>query len=161
VHGDEVCRRLRATGTSARILMLTAAREVDDRVEGLELGADDYLGKPFAFEELVARVRALDRRRATSLQIDRRFRDVELDRAAHVVVRGGRQISLGARESALLEALLDADGVVLTSEQLLELAWGEEAEVAPNALRATIKRLRRKLGEPPLIETVPGVGYRA
>jgi DNA-binding response OmpR family regulator len=155
LHGDEVCRRLRAGRTSARILMLTAAGNVDDRVEGLELGADDYLGKPFAFDELVARIRALARRRAGF-----RSPDVRLEPGGRIAVRGARPIPLGPREFAVLEALVDADGLVLTPEQLLELAWGDDAEAAPNTVRVTIKRLRRKLGDPPLITTVPGVGYR-
>jgi DNA-binding response OmpR family regulator len=160
LHGDEVCRRLTALPTTARILMLTAAHGVDDRVSGLDLGADDYLGKPFAFKELTARVRALARRagaaRPPVLQRD----DLELDPATRRARRGGRDLGLTKKEFGVLEALMAADGAVISSEALLEGVWDENTDPFTNVVRVTIMTLRRKLGEPRLIETVPGVGYR-
>jgi DNA-binding response OmpR family regulator len=157
MHGDQVCRTL--AGGSARILMLTAAAGVDDRVDGLELGADDYLGKPFAFHELVARVRALGRRAPSAPPIVRRG-DLTVDRARHRATRGIRALSLTRKEFAILELLLAADGRVVSAEELLEHVWDANLDPFSNIVAVTVTRLRRKLGEPPLIETVVGRGYR-
>jgi DNA-binding response OmpR family regulator len=157
VHGDQVCRNL--AGRKARILMLTAAAGVDDRVDGLELGADDYLGKPFAFHELVARVRALGRRGPSAPPIVRRG-DLTVDRARHRASRGTQILSLTRKEFAILEILLEADGRVVSAEELLEHAWDTNADPFSNVVSVTMARLRRKLGDPPLIETVVGCGYR-
>jgi DNA-binding response OmpR family regulator len=157
VHGDQVCRSL--AGKAARILMLTAAAEVDDRVNGLELGADDYLGKPFAFHELVARVRALGRRAPSAPPIVRHA-DLTVDRARHRVSRSGLPLSLTRKEFGILEILLAADGGVVSAEELLEHVWDANADPFSNIVPVTMARLRRKLGEPPLIETVIGRGYR-
>jgi len=160
VHGDDICRQLVAEGSAARILMLTAAADVDDRVTGLSLGADDYLGKPFSFAELTARIRALARRPAVALSPVLRHGDLVLDPARRSVERGGVPIHLGRREMAVLEALLRAQGAVVSAEQLLESVWDQHADPFSNAVRVTVARLRRKLGQPPLIETVVGGGYR-
>ena len=160
VHGDEVCRRLVAEALGPRILMLTASAGLDDRVEGLTLGADDYLGKPFAFTELVARVRALGRRAATALPPVIERAGLTLDPARRVASRDGRFLRLTNKELAVLEVLLCADGAVVSAEQLLERAWDEHADPFTNAVRVMMVKLRRKLGNPPLIETVPGAGYR-
>jgi DNA-binding response OmpR family regulator len=157
VHGDQVCRRL--AGGHARILMLTAAAAVDDRVDGLELGADDYLGKPFAFHELVARVRALGRRSPSAPPVVRRG-DLSVDRARHRASRGTRALSLIRKEFAILELLLAADGRVVSAEELLEHVWDANTDPFSNIVSVTMARLRRKLGDPPLIETVVGRGYR-
>jgi DNA-binding response OmpR family regulator len=157
VHGDQVCRTL--AGSGPRILMLTAAAEVDDRVMGLELGADDYLPKPFAFTELVARVRALSRR-ATSAPPALRHGDLAVDRARHRASRGGRPLSLTRKEFGILEMLLAADGTVMSAEALLEHVWDAHADPFSNIVSVTMARLRRKLGDPPLIDTVVGKGYR-
>jgi DNA-binding response OmpR family regulator len=157
VHGDQVCRSL--AGKAARILMLTAAAEVDDRVDGLELGADDYLGKPFAFHELVARVRALARRAPSAPPIVRHA-DLVVDRARHRAGRGGLPLSLTRKEFGILEMLLAADGGVVSAEELLEHVWDANADPFSNIVAVTMTRLRRKLGDPPLIETVVGRGYR-
>jgi len=157
VHGDRVCRTL--AGCGPRILMLTAAAEVDDRVDGLELGADDYLPKPFAFAELVARVRALSRR-APSLPPVLRHGDLAVDLARHRASRGGRSLSLTRKEFGLLEMLLAADGALVSAEALLEHVWDAHADPFSNTVSVTMARLRRKLGDPPLIETVVGKGYR-
>ncbi|WP_203907477.1 response regulator transcription factor [Rhizocola hellebori] len=157
VHGDQVCRSL--AGKAARILMLTAAAEVDDRVDGLELGADDYLGKPFAFHELVARVRALGRRAPSAPPVVRHA-DLIVDRARHRASRGGLPLSLTRKEFGVLEILLAADGGVVSAEELLEHVWDANADPFSNIVPVTMARLRRKLGEPPLIETVVGRGYR-
>jgi DNA-binding response OmpR family regulator len=157
VHGDRVCRTL--AGSGPRILMLTAADDVDDRVDGLELGADDYLGKPFAFAELVARVRALSRRAPSSPPVLHRG-DLTVDRARHRAVRGSRPLSLTRKEFGILELLLAADGVLVSAEDLLEHVWDANADPFSNIISVTMARLRRKLGEPPLIETVVGKGYR-
>ena len=159
VHGDAVCATLVASPSEARILMLTAAGEVGDRVEGLNLGADDYLAKPFAFVELVARVRALARRAPAAPPILVRG-DITFDRARRWVSRAGRVLSLSRKEMGLLEALLEADGAVLSAEQLLESVWDEHADPFSHAVSVTLARLRRKLGEPDPIETVVGSGYR-
>jgi len=160
LHGDEVCRRLAGSGAETRILMLTAARGLRDKVAGLNLGADDYLGKPFAFEELVARVRALSRRAGPPRPPVLRRRGVELDPASRRTFREGREIALTNREFGVLEALLSASGGVVSGEELLEKVWDENADPFSNVVRVTIMTLRKKLGEPPLIETVAGAGYR-
>jgi DNA-binding response OmpR family regulator len=157
VHGDHVCRSV--AGSGPRILMLTAAAEVEDRVDGLELGADDYLGKPFAFPELVARVRALSRRAPSSPPVVRRG-DLTVDRARHRATRGGRALSLTRKEFGILETLLAADGAVVSAEVLLEQVWDAGADPFSNIVSVTMTRLRRKLGDPILIETVIGKGYR-
>ena len=157
VHGDRVCRTL--AGRGPRILMLTAAAGVDDRVDGLELGADDYLGKPFAFTELVARVRALARRAPSAPPVLRRG-DLTVDRARHRAGRGARQLSLTRKEFGILEMLLAAGGAVVSAEELLEHVWDANADPFSNVVSVTLTRLRRKLGPPPLIETVVGKGYR-
>jgi DNA-binding response OmpR family regulator len=157
VHGDQVCRTL--AGGATRILMLTAAARVDDRVDGLELGADDYLAKPFAFHELIARVRALGRRAPSAPPIVRRG-DLTVDRARHRAIRGTRALSLTRKEFGILEMLVAADGSVVSAEELLEHVWDSRADPFSNIVSVTMTRLRRKLGEPPLIETVIGKGYR-
>ena len=170
VHGDEVCRRLvaetlgperpRERGGGPRILMLTASAGLDDRVEGLTLGADDYLGKPFAFSELVARVRALGRRAAIAVPPVIERAGLSLDPARRVASREGHFLRLTNKELAVLEVLLCADGAVVSAEELLERAWDEHADPFTNAVRVMMVKLRRKLGNPPLIETVSGAGYR-
>jgi DNA-binding response OmpR family regulator len=157
VHGDQVCRAL--AGTGPRILMLTAAVQVEDRVDGLNLGADDYLGKPFVFTELVARVRALSRRAPSTPPILRRG-DLSLDRARHRASRGTRPLSLTRKEFGILEMLLAADGALVSAEELLEHVWDADVDPFSNIVSVTMTRLRRKLGHPPLIETVIGKGYR-
>jgi DNA-binding response OmpR family regulator len=160
VHGDAVCAMLAGSPSPARILMLTAAGTVSDRVDGLNLGADDYLGKPFAFEELVARVRALARR-STPVAAPVIVRaDLVVDRGRRRVSRAGRPISLTRKELGILEELLVADGAVVSAEDLLERVWDENADPFTRTVTVTIARLRRKLGEPDLIETVIGCGYR-
>ena len=153
VHGDRVCRTL--AGGGPRILMLTAAAGVEDRVDGLELGADDYLGKPFALVELVARVRALSRR-APSAPPVLRLGDLAVDRARHRANRGGRPLSLTRKEFGILELLMAADGAVVSAEELLENVWDAHADPFSNVVSVTLARLRRKLGDPPLIQTVVG-----
>jgi DNA-binding response OmpR family regulator len=160
VHGDDVCRQLVARGSRARVLMLTAAGSIDDRVDGLGLGADDYLAKPFAFAELVARIRALARRAQPALPPTLTRGDVRLDPGRRLASRAGRRLELSAKELAVLELLLAADGAVVSAERLLERAWDEHADPFSNVVKVTISRLRRKLGEPPVIETVPHAGYR-
>ena len=159
VHGDGVCRRLVRQGSPSRILMLTAAAEVDDRVNGLELGADDYLGKPFAFHELIARIRALGRRGPGSPAVVQRG-DLLIDRARHRAIRRGVPLTLTRKEFGVLECLAGADGAVVSAEELLEHVWDAHADPFSNTVAVTVGRLRRKLGDPPLIETVVGVGYR-
>jgi DNA-binding response OmpR family regulator len=160
LHGDDVCRILVEEGADVRVLMLTAAGDVTDRVEGLSIGADDYLGKPFAFEELVARVRALARRTERPVQPVLASGDLMLDPAHHLVRRGDRQIDLTRKEFGVLEELLRAEGAVVSTETLLVRVWDEHADLFTNAVRVTVMNLRRKLGDPPAIETVIGVGYR-
>jgi DNA-binding response OmpR family regulator len=160
VHGDLVCEKLVAEGGRARVLMLTASAGIEDRVSGLSLGADDYLPKPFAFAELVARIRALVRRSQPALPPVLSSGDVRLDPAQRVAHRDGRRLDLSSKELAVLELLLAARGAVVSSEQLLERAWDEAADPFSSVVKVTISRLRRKLGEPPIIETVPGAGYR-
>ena len=159
VHGDDVCRALLAEGRQARILMLTASGSVHDRVEGLTLGADDYLPKPFAFVELVARVRTLARRAPAGPPV-LHAGDLEVDPGRRTARRGGRELALSPKEFAVLEVLLAAEGRTVSAEDLLERAWDEFADPFTNTVRVTVMKLRRKLGEPPLIETVPGAGYR-
>jgi DNA-binding response OmpR family regulator len=160
LHGDDVCRTLVANGASARILILTASGDIDARVEGLSLGADDYLPKPFAFAELVARIRALERRPPSPTRPVLRHGDVELDRGRRVATRDGNDLGLTRKELGVLEVLLAADGQVVSAEELLERVWDEHADPFTNAVRVTIMHLRRKLGDPPVIETVIGEGYR-
>jgi DNA-binding response OmpR family regulator len=157
VHGDRVCRTL--AGSGPRILMLTAAADVDDRIDGLELGADDYLGKPFVFAELIARVRALSRRIPASPPILHKG-DLTVDRARHRALRDSRPLSLTRKEFGILELLLAADGALVSAEDLLEHVWDANADPFSNIVSVTMARLRRKLGDPPLIETVVGKGYR-
>ena len=159
VHGDEVCRRIVAAGGETRVLMLTAAAGIRDRVDGLDLGADDYLTKPFAFAELVARVRALGRRAPAAPPVTVRG-DLVFDRARRRVSRAGRPLSLTRKELAVLEELIVADGAVVSAEDLLERVWDENADPFTRTVTVTLARLRRKLGEPELIETVVGSGYR-
>jgi DNA-binding response OmpR family regulator len=159
IHGDDVCRRLAVEPERPGILMLTAAGGLDDRVDGLNLGADDYLPKPFAFVELVARLRALGRRSGRALPPVLSRGDLELDPVNHTVKRGGRTVELTRKEFAILELLLAADGVVST-EELLEGAWDENVNPFTNSVRVAVMTLRRKLGDPQPIETVTGVGYR-
>jgi DNA-binding response OmpR family regulator len=159
VHGDDVCVALRAGDCDARILMLTAAATIADRVEGLNLGADDYLPKPFAFEELVARVHALGRRAPAAPLVLARG-DLSLDTAARRAHRAGRELSLTRKELGVLEVLLAADGRTVSAEELLERVWDENADPFTRTVTVTVARLRRKLGQPEVIETVVGVGYR-
>jgi DNA-binding response OmpR family regulator len=160
LHGDEVCRTLRDEETDVRVLMLTAASGVDDLVNGLALGADDYLAKPFSFAELVARLRALARRANPAQPPTLQAKGVELDPARHTVTRAGREIALTPKEFAVLEALMSAGGAVVSNDELVERVWDENADPFTNSARMTVLRLRRKLGEPPVIETVKGAGYR-
>ncbi len=160
VHGDDVCRQLTADGYGARILMLTAAGEVRQRVEGLSIGADDYLAKPFALEELVARIRALARRSSPALPPVLERAGVRLDPLRRTVSRDGRPVALTKKEFAVLEELMRADGGVVSAEHLLDKAWDENLDAFSNVVRVMMVGLRRKLGDPPVIETVIGVGYR-
>jgi DNA-binding response OmpR family regulator len=160
VHGDDVCRALAADRSESRVLMLTAARSVRDRVEGLDLGADDYLPKPFDFAELVARIRALGRRAAAPLPAHLEHDDLTLDPARRVAVRAGRRLPLTPKELAVLECLLAADGRPVSAEELLERVWDEAADPFTSTVKTTIGRLRAKLGDPPVIETVRESGYR-
>jgi DNA-binding response OmpR family regulator len=160
LHGDEVCRQLMAGGIRARVLMLTASGGIEDRVHGLSLGADDYLPKPFAFAELVARVRALARRAQPALPPVIECGDLRLDGARRRASRCGEPLELSAKEFAVLELLMGAQGAVISSEELLARAWDEAADPFSNVVKVTVSRLRRKLGEPDPIETVPGGGYR-
>ena len=160
LHGDEVCRRLVRATPPPRVLMLTAASGIEDRVEGLTIGADDYLAKPFAFVELVARVRALCRRPPTATPPVISRGGVTLDPARRRVARDGRAVALSRKEFAVLELLLAADGRVVSAEELLERAWDEHADPFTSAVRVTVANLRRKLGGPLVIDTVVGAGYR-
>ncbi|AJE41651.1 response regulator transcription factor [Streptomyces nodosus] len=160
LHGDEVCRTLVEEGGRARILMLTASGTVEDRVDGLGLGADDYLTKPFAFAELIARVRALARRTQPALPPVLTHGDLILDSARRTARRDGRRLELSPKEFAVLELLLAARSSVVSAEELLERAWDQAADPFTNTVKVTISRLRRKLGDPPVIETVPHAGYR-
>jgi DNA-binding response OmpR family regulator len=160
VHGDEVCRALAEGDTSVRVLMLTAAAEIDDRVAGLALGADDYLPKPFAFRELSARVAALGRRSRPAAPPILQRAGIRLDPYRREVYRDGRYVPLSRKEFAVLAELLRAGGAAVSAEHLLEKAWDEHADPFTHAVRMTILKLRRKLGDPPVVRTDPGVGYR-
>jgi DNA-binding response OmpR family regulator len=160
VHGDDICRQIVADRLDVRVLMLTAADTVRDRVDGLGLGADDYLPKPFAFAELVARVRALARRAAPLVPPTLAYEDITLDPARRVASRAGRRLELSPKEFALLECLLASPGLVLSAEELLERVWDEAADPFTSAVKHTMHRLRAKLGDPPVIHTVREGGYR-
>jgi len=160
IHGDDLCRTLRAEEPDSRVLMLTAAAGVDDLVDGLSIGADDYMPKPFEFAELVARLRALARRTHPAAPPTLTAGDLELDPARRTVTRARRPIDLTPREFAVLEALMAADGAVMSNDELVRRVWDENADPFTNSVRMTMLRLRRKLGEPQVIETVKGAGYR-
>ena len=156
VHGDDVCRRL----TGPRVLMLTASGTLADRVEGLNLGADDYLPKPFAYAELIARLRAIGRRSQQVVPTLLAYADLQLDPARRVATRAGVRLALSPKEFAVLEYLLAADHRAVSAEELLERVWDEAADPFTTTVKATINRLRGKLGDPPMIETIPRAGYR-
>jgi DNA-binding response OmpR family regulator len=160
VHGDRVCESLVEQGGRARVLMLTASAGIEDRVAGLSLGADDYLPKPFAFAELIARIRALARRSHPAVPPVLIAKGITLDPARRVATRFGRTLDLAPKELALLELLMAAGGRVVSAEELLERAWDEMADPFSTAVKVTVSRLRRKLGEPAAIETVAQAGYR-
>jgi two-component system, OmpR family, response regulator VanR len=160
LHGDEVCRSVREERPETGILMLTAAGDLEDVIEGLALGADDYLAKPFRFAELVARIQALARRALPSRPPILRHHDLELDPASRRLTRDGRELELARKEFGVLEALMAAEGATVSAEQLLERVWDEHTDPFTNVVRMTIMTLRRKLGDPPVVETVIGVGYR-
>jgi len=160
LDGDEVCRKVREERPETGILMLTAAGTLDDLVQGLALGADDYLPKPFRFAELVARIRALGRRSFPSRPPVLTHGDIELDPARRAVTRTGSEVVLARKEFAVLEALMEAGGATVSAEQLLERVWDDQIDPFTNVVRMTIMTLRRKLGDPPVVETVIGVGYR-
>ncbi len=160
LHGDDVCRALVAAGARARVLMLTAADTIESRVDGLSLGADDYLPKPFAFAELVARIRALERRSHPARPPVLASGDIQLDTVHRVATRAGRRIELSPKELTVLELLLTAGGAPLSSEELLQRGWDQYADSFSGVVKVTINRLRGKLGEPVAIETVPRAGYR-
>jgi DNA-binding response OmpR family regulator len=160
VHGDDVCKRIAAERSESRVLMLTASGTVEERVDGLALGADDYLPKPFHFAELVARVRALGRRSTPPLPPTLRAADVTLDPPRRMAFRAGRRLDLGPKEFGVLEYLLASAGQTVSAEELLERVWDEAADPFTSAVKHTIHRLRAKLGDPPVIETVREGGYR-
>ncbi|NJP31605.1 response regulator transcription factor [Micromonospora thermarum] len=160
VHGDQICAELAASGALTRVLMLTASGTVADRVEGLRLGADDYLPKPFAFDELVARVQALGRRATPAAPPVLAVADLVLDPARRVATRGGVPVDLTNKEFGVLCELLKARGAVVSSEELLERVWDANTDPFTTIVRVTVMTLRKKLGDPPLIETVVGAGYR-
>jgi DNA-binding response OmpR family regulator len=160
LHGDEVCAALVRAGRRARVLMLTAAATIEDRVDGLGLGADDYLPKPFAFAELVARLRALLRRAQPALAPVLEAGDLRLDPAKRLATRAGRVLELGPKEFGVLELLLSSRGRAVSAEELLERVWDEMADPFSTSVKVTMSRLRRKLGDPPVIETLPQAGYR-
>jgi DNA-binding response OmpR family regulator len=160
LHGDDVCRSLLAEGRSSRVLMLTAAGTIGDKVDGLAMGADDYLPKPFAFAELVARIRALARRSRPPLPPLLVRGDLRLDPGRRIATRAGRRLALSPKEFAVLELLLAAQGAVVSAEELLEKVWDEMADPFTTTVKSTVNRLRAKLGDPPVIETVPQAGYR-
>ena len=160
MSGDAIMKELAAAESNARVIMLTASGAVADRVAGLSLGADDYMAKPFAFAELIARVRALGRRSNPAAPPVLRAGDLELDSARRVVRRSGEEVELTRKEFGVLEVLLQADGAVVSSEGLLDRVWDENADPFTTTVRVTMMTLRRKLGDPPLIETVVGSGYR-
>jgi DNA-binding response OmpR family regulator len=159
-HGDEVCRRIVSNGSGSRVLMLTAASTVADRVDGLGLGADDYLPKPFDFAELVARIRALARRSVSMVPPVLESGELTLDPGRRVAFRSGRRLELSPKEFGVLECLLAADGRIVSAEELLERVWDSEADPFTTAVKTTIRRLRLKLGDPPLVHTVREGGYR-
>ena len=161
VSGDDVCRRVGEHGLPARVLMLTAAGTLAERVNGLDLGADDYLTKPFDFPELVARVRALGRRSGPPVPPVLRGADVELDPARRTVTRAGRPVALSPKEFAVLAYLLARPGRVVSAEELLDHVWDEAANPFTTTVKTTLGRLRAKLGEPPIVTTVREGGYRA
>ncbi|MCX4666287.1 response regulator transcription factor [Streptomyces sp. NBC_01381] len=160
LHGDEVCRRVVRQRLLTRVLMLTASATVRDRVAGLGLGADDYLTKPFAYDELLARVLALGRRTRPALPPVIERAGLVLDTARRQASRDGRHLALSRKEFAVLEALLRAEGAVVSGEDLIEQVWEEDTSYRTNAVRVTLSKLRTKLGDPPVVETVPGAGYR-
>jgi two-component system response regulator VanR len=160
VPGDEVCRAIAARRLPARVLMLTAARRLDQKVAGFELGADDYLTKPFELPELIARLRALARRPSEGAPPVLVAADIELDPFRVEVRRAGRRVPVTRKEFAVLHVLMSARGGIVSAEQLLEKAWDENADPFTNSIRVTVSSLRKKLGEPPVIETLPGHGYR-
>jgi len=160
VHGDDVCRALNAEQPRIKVLMLTAASSLDDMVGGLGLGADDYMAKPFAFAELVARVQALGRRSGEARAAVLRRSGIELDPAERTVHRDGRRIYPSPKEFGVLEALLAAEGATVSAEELLARVWDENADPFTNSVRMTVVTLRRKLGDPPVLHTVRGAGYR-
>jgi len=160
IHGDDVCRALIARGSRSRMLMLTAAATIEDRVDGLGFGADDYLPKPFAFAELVARIRALARRNHAGHTPLLTRGDLRLDTVQRVATRAGRRLELSTKELAVLELLLAAGGAPVPSRELLARGWDEYVHPDGNVVKVTISRLRRKLGDPPMIETIPHAGYR-
>ena len=160
VHGDEVCRTLIERGLRARVVMLTASAATENLVDGLSLGADDYLGKPFVFAELVARIRALGRRSQPAVRPVLESGTIRLDTAQRVASRAGRRLDLSPKELTVLELLLAANGAPVPGGELLERGWDEYADPWSNVVKVTISRLRRKLGDPPAIETVPHAGYR-
>ncbi len=160
IHGDQLCQLITRTDDPPMILMLTAADAPTDRVEGLALGADDYLAKPFHFPELVLRIRALARRKPTARRPTLQAAGIELDQLTGTITRQGQTIKLTAKERAVLEALLTASPAALSTEQLLEQAWDENVDPFTNTVKVTIARLRRKLGQPDVIRTTPGLGYR-
>ncbi|MFG2785119.1 response regulator transcription factor [Streptomyces prunicolor] len=160
VHGDEVCRAVVDSGGRTRILMVTAASDVPSRIEGLAIGADDYLTKPFAFEELVARVHALARRAQPAGPPTYERAGLRVETARREVYRDGHYVSLARKEFAVLLELLRADGAVVSAEELLERAWDEHIDPFTNVVRVTVMKLRKKLGSPPVIQTVPGSGYQ-
>jgi DNA-binding response OmpR family regulator len=160
IHGDEVCKSIVAERSGSRVLMLTAASTVKDRVDGLGLGADDYLPKPFDFSELVARVRALGRRSTPATPPTLSAADLTLDPSRRVAFRAGRRLELSPKEFSVLECLLASGGRVVSAEELLERVWDEQADPFTTAVKTTIRRLRAKLGDPPVIHTVREGGYR-
>jgi DNA-binding response OmpR family regulator len=160
LHGDDVCAGLVAAQCRSRMLMLTAAATIEDRVDGLGLGADDYLPKPFAFAELVARIRALLRRAQPGLAPVLVSGDLRLDPSRRQATRGGQALDLGPKEFGVLELLLSARGRAVSAEEMLERVWDEMADPFTTAVKVTMSRLRRKLGDPPVIETVAQAGYR-
>ena len=160
ICGDDVCAQLVEQGSRSRVLMLTAAATIEDRVDGLHLGADDYLPKPFAFAELVARIRALLRRAQPAMPPVLARGDLRLDPARRTASRSGKALELGPKEFGALELLLAADGRVVSAEELLERVWDEMADPFTTSVKVTISRLRRKLGDPQVIETVTQAGYR-
>jgi DNA-binding response OmpR family regulator len=160
LHGDALCTSINDSQVGVMVLMLTAAGSPGDRAAGLGLGADDYLPKPFHFPELILRIRALARRRPVARRHTLRAAGIELNPLTHTATREGRALDLSNKEFAVLEALLDASPAILSAEQLLHKAWDENADPFTQTVKVTIGRLRRKLGEPPVIDTVSGIGYR-